>query len=328
MRIILSILVFSIFFPSNHSLACSCGIKPYEPNITDYNMYDVIFIANVISVNPDFSAFPNWGMNRITVQILKVFKGEIEDEIISVYSAMHDAACGVHFTIGENWLIWSNYEGQKINVSLCSLSIKLSSFNHPYLQYIENFHNQLSNERWYHKNGKLIAIGKLKNNQADGHWQYYQWKDNKDYLKEEGRYKNGQKDGKWLQYYYPWNIPNYPEALDENGDMIYANAIREVINYKNGLLNGDRISYRISNEKKYISSRQYYFNNKPTGGSNYFYPDGSLRNVDYRIDGLYDGVSISYYPNGTIDRIIYYYNGNRIAQTKFDENGNEIPAKN
>ena len=117
---------------------------------------------------------------------------------------------------------------------------------------------------------------------------------------ESGYVINGNKSGQWTQY-------------DADGK------IRFVVNYIDGLKNGDELSF---NTRGQIEARTSYRNDKLDGISGTYKSGRPTQEVSYK-NGQYDGPTRKYFSNGKIQQEIFFKDGKQHGSFKyFDEEGN------
>ena len=125
----------------------------------------------------------------------------------------------------------------------------------------------------------INEVGNYKDGKKDGKWISYCKHDHKI---EEGNYKDGLKQGKWISYFEDgkiWYEGNYKNGK-EHGEFIYFgngnyNIIHklELVNYKDGELDGQSIYYHINGE---INSIVNYQNGKKDGENIFYDKDGKI----------------------------------------------------
>ncbi len=117
---------------------------------------------------------------------------------------------------------------------------------------------------------------------------------------ESGYVINGNKSGQWTRY-------------DADGK------IRFVVNYIDGLKNGDELSF---NTRGQIEARTSYRNDQLDGISGTYKSGRPTQEISYR-NGQYDGPTKKYFPNGKIQQEINFKDGKQHGMFKyFDEEGN------
>ena len=136
-------------------------------------------------------------------------------------------------------------------------------------------------------------VGDYKDGEKHGKWISYCKHENKI---QEGNYKNGKKHGKWISYFEDgqvWFEGNYNNGK-EHGEFIYFgngnyNIIHklELVNYKDGELDGQSIHYHVNGE---INSIVNYQNGEKDGKNIFFDKDGKIYwSGNYKDGVLVDG---------------------------------------
>ncbi|MFO8055522.1 MAG: hypothetical protein R6U19_10225 [Bacteroidales bacterium] len=129
-------------------------------------------------------------------------------------------------------------------------------------------------EKFLYDNGQISSEGILREGKPDGYWKTY-YKDGT--IKSEGNRKNFKLDSTWKFY-------------NSDGE------INMIINYREGLKNGKRITY---SEEEII--------------------------MEHFKDGIKDGWTKVFYPDSTVKREVYFDNGKKDGYEKeYDEQGNII----
>jgi hypothetical protein len=114
---LLGILLFTFLF---HILTAqdNCNCKESEIAFSDVyvNSNQLIFRGKTISINKGTD------YDRVTFQVSKLFKG-VSPKQLTVYFDSKNA-CAFKFNVGEDWLMYANYEKGKPFVVYCSRSRK------------------------------------------------------------------------------------------------------------------------------------------------------------------------------------------------------------
>jgi len=113
------------------------------------------------------------------------------------------------------------------------------------------------NDKWtyYYQNGKIKSVGDYNDNDKDGRWYYYD--------------ENGKE-----KYWEDWNLGDLSDS-NRNGEYVTYyenNSIKEVYNYKKGILNGSYFYYREDGSLK--KEGQYKFGTE-SGIWKYYDSDGT-----------------------------------------------------
>ncbi len=149
---------------------------------------------------------------------------------------------------------------------------------------------------FYHDNGQISSEGNLRDGKPDAYWKTY---NREGILISEGNRKDYLLDSTWMFY--------------DN-----AGVLKMEINYRGGIKNGPRITYR---ENETISEN--FENDVKQGVAHYYYPGGNIRKTVLYVDGLEDGNSNVYDTTGLIIEIITYKKGfvtNRDRINRYDNN--------
>jgi antitoxin component YwqK of YwqJK toxin-antitoxin module len=287
------LLIFVLILPIN-VIACSCVHLADPVTIKDYNNSEIIILGKALKViiNQQETVYRQ---RQIEFQIDEVFKGKIDTKIVTIYTALSDATCGLNVKENEEWIIWAYTENNAISTNLCTRSQPkkyLSKSSYKSLKYFKSNPRTL---KWKNDKGVTIAVGKLENNIPVGNWQYFY---ENGYLESEGFYKNGHYDGKWIRYLNPEGIVtrlHYDKKIPEDSTPDLNKSrykIWEIQNFKEGVRDGEFIHYA------------YYSVDKPKSVMNYK-------------NGLPDGMSIGYYNNGMIYYLQDYKEGELEGYERF-----------
>lgn len=114
---LLGILLFTLFF-FTLSAQDNCNCKESEIAFSDVyiNSNQLIFRGKTISINKGTD------YDKVTFQVSKLFKG-VSSKQLTVYFDSKNA-CALKFNVGEDWLIYANYDKGKPFVAYCSRSRK------------------------------------------------------------------------------------------------------------------------------------------------------------------------------------------------------------
>ncbi len=156
---------------------------------------------------------------------------------------------------------------------------------------------------YYYKDGKKKAMTKFRDNGvvADNETYYESGK-----LMAVGKYVNKKKDSIWNYY------------LDEE-----KNPIVSMETYKNGMLNGESITYYPNSGKP--TEIIYFKNGKKNGKLLKYFPDGTLMTESYYKNGLPEGKFVHYHMDGKVQIEGEYSNGLQVGEwSYFDDEGNPI----
>ncbi len=170
---------------------------------------------------------------------------------------------------------------------------------------------QIFNWKFYHETGELLSKGKFSNNRKVGKWNQY-FRNSK--LATEGKYINGKYEGKWKYYY------------DDSGEL------KDIENYKNGILEGEKTEYYKSGK---IKRKSIFTGGYEEGISIEYYENGNIKSTTTYKKGKNNGPHIEYHENGIKSSECIWVNENPLGALKFydkkgklkeeffiDENGN------
>lgn len=154
---------------------------------------------------------------------------------------------------------------------------------------------------FYHKNGKKLSEGNLRNGKPEGYWKTYYENGN---LKTEGNRKNFLLDSTWKFY-------------SEKG------VIQTEINYREGKKNGLQRDY---NEKGILLKEETFENNVRQGKARYYYETGELKKEINYDNNIETGIAYEYGPDGRVITIEEYKGGRILTSEEInrtDESGNK-----
>lgn len=159
--------------------------------------------------------------------------------------------------------------------------------------------------KFYYPNGSLQSEGNLKDGKPEGYWvNYYPT----GIIKSEGNRKNHELDSIWVFYTI-------------TGDTI------SKISYFNGKKNGFSYEYftKASNPTYIgnIKSKELYINNLKEGASEYFYENGSLREIREYINNKEDGRGFVFANDGRIIMLYKYRKGAISERERLNRFNNE-----
>lgn len=105
------------------TIACSC--MPPEQVDREFHKATAVFEGRATDINQGFVLWRSPTNTRISFEVANVWKGPA-NRTITVHSSPSSASCGYEFTIGEDYLVYTNGE-QQLNVSLCGLTKPLAN---------------------------------------------------------------------------------------------------------------------------------------------------------------------------------------------------------
>lgn len=144
---------------------------------------------------------------------------------------------------------------------------------------------------FYYTNGVKSSEGNMRNGQPDGYWKTYH---ENGILKSEGNRQDFLLDSTWKFY-------------DETGKTLL------VINYKAGMKDGLRITYR---EGETIEEN--FVKDIKQGLTTYYYTDGSVfRTINY-VDGLEDGLAKEFGDDGRVVLLTTYRKGFLVSRERIN----------
>ena len=319
------ILIFIFAIPIN-VFACSCANIWGAITIKDYNSSEFIISGKAIKVL--INEKEEIGKQRqIEFQIDEIYKGKIDVKTITIYTSLSDASCGLYVNENEEWVIWAYLQNNVISTNLCTRSRQKKFISDLDFKSLKYFKSNTTTNEWKNESGVIIAIGKLNNNLPDGHWKYFY---NNGYLESEGFYKNAKQEGKWITYLDPEGIIrrlHYDKKISEDSipDLkILQNKILVIVNYKEGIRDGEFISYAYNSIDKPIKITNYK-KGLIEGKSIMYYDNGLIYYEQNYKEGKLDGYERFYYPNGQLKQVGKFNQDNAIGEFKlFSETGELI----
>ncbi|MCI0352059.1 MAG: carboxypeptidase regulatory-like domain-containing protein [Acidobacteriales bacterium] len=129
-RLLATFVVFSL-----PALACSCmGVGPACEEIFKSHV-DAVFLGRVHHVASDVVKFFESPENVVTFKVIESYKGTPADAI-QVRTATSGAACGFHFEVGQDYVVYAHENKGKLYASICSrtLPVKNVADELPYLR--------------------------------------------------------------------------------------------------------------------------------------------------------------------------------------------------
>jgi ketosteroid isomerase-like protein len=105
-------LILLFLFPFTNSFACSCSEleEPLSKKVErSYTNSKLIITGKVIDINTEYTDGTKYYKNPVIYkfEILKVFKGNSEKEIIEILSESTGSMCGYKFELGESYLVYA-----------------------------------------------------------------------------------------------------------------------------------------------------------------------------------------------------------------------------
>ena len=114
----LLVLMFALTVFSGSAMACKC-IPKGELTAEEVTNASAIFSGKVLKVE----SIEGEMRSKITFKVQQGLKNLKKGQIITVYTASSSAACGVTFTVGEEWYLFLS-EGN--SVSMCSRTTRMT----------------------------------------------------------------------------------------------------------------------------------------------------------------------------------------------------------
>lgn len=321
----LSILLFFLFAIAELANACSC--MPLGPlKIKDYNEQSAIFIGKVKSLKLIKNADEH-EQYELTFEVAMAFKGVAAKKEVKVYTNTSSAACGLTVSKNQSWLLYANFYKGVLQTSICTRSQLMSYAKSDELQLLNSFAAG-KGTLWTSKGAKQ-GEGKLLNQKPVGYWKYYY---PNGALAEEGNYINGQMDGKWVKYIDIDHIEDWlknNELIAKNAKVNKAdfrNKLTSISNYKLGKNNGEYISFDPLTSK--VSRIINYNNDLEDGLSLTYYPSGLIEREENFKNGELHGYNRAYYSNGQLMYQGEYKNGKAGIFKAYDEQGKFLGDSN
>ncbi|HRW96813.1 MAG TPA: hypothetical protein P5104_04725 [Bacteroidales bacterium] len=144
---------------------------------------------------------------------------------------------------------------------------------------------------FYYPGGAISSEGTMRNGKPDGYWKtFYE----NGILKSEGNRVNFLLDSTWKFY-------------DETGNLVLE------VNYKQGLKNGPRITYREGEiiEENFVSDVKQ-------GLTTYYYPDYRIFKTINFVDGLEDGLAKEFAEDGRVVLLATYRKGFLVSRERIN----------
>lgn len=225
------LLSLTLALPASFStlLACCMG----EPHtLTELLLHDErdrsVFLCEVIS-----SAATMQGMYFSKVKIREVFKGEMSEKTVFVYTGGNTSAGGISIQANTSWVIFSrkefdgNYAAKVCDhFSCCIVADDAVSTNR--LQLVTDFRRLVKTAytgpvTWYYPDGIKAAEGQFLNGKPEGIWLHYRYDGT---LKSETPYQNGVRHGTVVEILE--NERGTKHFTYQNGRLL-----RQISNYNN-----------------------------------------------------------------------------------------------
>lgn len=150
---------------------------------------------------------------------------------------------------------------------------------------------------FFYPNGQKSSEGYMRDGQPDGYWKTYH---ENGILKSEGNRKDFLLDSTWRFY-------------DEAGELLL------LINYKEGMRHGKRITYR---ENEIIEEN--FEDDIKQGLTTHYYPNGAVFRTINFVNGLEDGPAKEFAEDGRVVMLTVYRNGFLVSRERI----NRLDAQN
>lgn len=150
---------------------------------------------------------------------------------------------------------------------------------------------------FYYPGGQKSSEGYMRSGKPDGYWKTYYENGN---IKSEGNRKDFELDSTWKFY-------------DDSAHL------QVTIDYKGGKKNGLKITYQPGE-----TISENFVNDVKQGNTLYYYPDGKLRLFIPFVNGLEEGISKEFAPEGTVITYVEYKKGFMVSRERInrkDRNG-------
>lgn len=319
------LILFSIFCWQYNSFACSCMKLYAQMSVRDYNAMPYIFSGTVKEVTINYQEITN-KQKKVLFEIDEVFKGEIKDSVITFYTSISDASCGLMVGQNESWFIWAYVSDNVIMTDLCTNSTRKRNVTDKELNLLRYLQKSPADSVWFDTDGRKVAEGKLDQQWPVGYWKYYY---NNGFIEYEGAYVNQKQEGKWIKYLDPagivtrlkydkkipadsfpnlnrlmhkiFHIENYKEGLRDGEFIFYQYASydkpKQISHYKKGKLEGTTIRYYDNGQ---IFYEQNYLDDKLHGFERFYYESGQLRRSGKFVVGKATGTFTLYDEEGKL----------------------------
>lgn len=166
----------------------------------------------------------------------------------------------------------------------------------------------------------LSGFGQVRNQETDNGYNKFYYPNGQ--ISSEGNMIKGKPDGLWMAYYVNGIVKSLGLRKNAMLDSVWifyneSGKIREKINYFDGKKNGYYYSFAYFKNKNdslvgYLASQELYLNNQRNGVSEFFYPDGVIKEAIAYSKGKKHGVAREYNSDGVLSIIIEYSNGKEL----------------
>ncbi|MCB0395113.1 MAG: hypothetical protein KDD36_00580 [Flavobacteriales bacterium] len=273
-----------------------------EFSIEQYNDLAVIFIGKILNIEEVDNGFNS----RIIFKPSKVFKGQPEGNIIVHTPSQKTHGCGIKAFMNEEWLIFSESDGDRLNTSYCIGSTKKITDNSTINELTVLSEQTGGYMEWKYSNGIVGGRGEIVAGKPNGEWTYY-YQDG--YLKSKGIYVSGNKEGEWTYYSSSkilYQMNNDLEVLTNIMDSLWltpvaAKHLAETANYRLEPVMEDSTKNPVRRHGD-LKKSESYKDGKLDGKVLTYHDNGQVEKEENYLKGRRHGVYITYYANGQKSR--------------------------
>lgn len=318
----LLIMIFALIVPLK-IVACSCGNFWGPVTIKDYNENEIIISGRAVKVTVDLKE-PVDKQRQIDFEVDELFKGDVPQKKLKIFTADGDGPCGLYVNEKEDWVIWAYMINGVITTNLCTRSLRKEKIAAQDLTRLRYFATNPETKEWVDDKGVKTAEGRLEGNKPVGYWRYYY---STGFPESEGVYQNGKQHGRWTLFFDPYKIimnkkENKINAKDSTyGIEPFKCRIREIQNYKVGVRDGEFVYYSGPDIDKPKTVTNYK-NGMLEGKSIAYYSNGLINYEQNYKAGKLEGYERFYYSNGQLKQTGQFVNSKPVGEFKvFNENG-------
>jgi len=109
--------LLAAFSPSSAAHACKCMFPPVESAKADAA---AVFEGRVLAIREHTDPATMLGENRVTLAVVRTWKGLHRDEQIEIVTSNSGASCGYTFAKDASYLVYAQESEGKLSVSACS----------------------------------------------------------------------------------------------------------------------------------------------------------------------------------------------------------------
>ena len=211
LKSITSILFLAI---ASSCMACSCAMRPMS--VEKILLYDLVFEGEVIAKelieNENSTSSFDLEYLKYRCKIDDLISGVYISDEIDILSSTQGSACGVNYSVGDKFYFFVSKRNEFYHTGLCARNQVVKGASGKFKRVICDFKKSKKERLWKNEKKELVAKGKVVNQQASGHWIFY----NEDGTKaSEGKYQEGKKQGPWKLYLDQVNSEYF---IKENAD--------------------------------------------------------------------------------------------------------------